>query len=160
MDAAHQGESTVNTFPIQTAPGSYLMPRYEHASVADVMRHGVITCSSETTLRTVARMMSSYHVHAVVVTEDDGQGGISPWGMVSDFDVLRAAHAGAEDLTAGQVSRSPAVMISPPDTLTHAAELMREHGTGHLVVIEPGEGRPIGVVSTLDVAGALAWGEA
>ena len=148
------------TFPIQTSTGSYLMPRYEHATVGDVMRHGVITCSAETTLRTVARMMSSYHVHAIVVTEADGEGGLSPWGMVSDFDVLRAAHAGAEDLTAGQVSRSPALMVAPSDSLEHAAELMREHGTGHLVVISPSDARPVGVVSTLDVAGALAWGEA
>ena len=136
------------------------MPRYENATVGDVMRHGVITCSPDTTLRTVARMMSSYHVHAIVVTEDDGEGGVSPWGLVSDFDVLRAAHAGAEDLTAGQVSRSPAVMISPSDTLEHAAALMREHGTGHLVVVSNDDARPMGVVSTLDVAGALAWGEA
>jgi CBS domain-containing protein len=150
----------MSTFPIQQAPGSYTMPRYENATVADVMRHGVITCSAETTLRAVARMMASYHVHAVVVTEDDGQGGLSPWGMVSDFDVLRAAHAGAEELTAGQVSRSPAVMVSPSDTLEHAAELMRKHGTGHLVVISPSDARPVGVVSTLDVAGSLAWGEA
>lgn len=150
----------MSTFPIQTARGSYLMPRFEHATVNDVMRHGVITCSADTTLRTVARMMSSYHVHAVVVTEDDGEGALSPWGMVSDFDVLRAAHADAEELTAGQVSRSPVVMVSPSDTLAHAADLMRQHGTGHLVVVAPHEARPIGVVSTLDVAGALAWGEA
>ena len=148
------------TFPIETAPGSYLTPRYEHATVGDVMRHGVITCSPDTTLRTIARMMSSYHVHAIVVTEDDGEGGLSPWGMVSDFDVLRAAHAGSEELTAGQVSRSPAVMVSPGDSLEHAAELMRKHGTGHLVVISEKDSRPVGVVSTLDVAGALAWGEA
>jgi CBS domain-containing protein len=148
------------TFPIQTATGSFLMPRYENATVGDVMRHGVITCAPETTLRTVARMMSGYHVHAIVVTEDDGEGGISPWGLVSDFDVLRAAHAGAEELTAGQVSRSPAVMVSPGDTLEHASSLMREHGTGHLVVISDEDARPMGVVSTLDVAGALAWGEA
>lgn len=148
------------TFPIETAPGSYLTPRYEHATVGDVMRHGVITCSPETTLRTIARMMSSYHVHAIVVTEDDGEGGLSPWGMVSDFDILRAAHAGAEELTAGEVSRSPAVMVSPTDTLEHASELMRTHGTGHLVVISSTDSRPVGVVSTLDVAGALAWGEA
>ena len=148
------------TFSIQTAPGSYLMPRYEHATVGDVMRHGVITCSADTTLRTVARMMSSYHVHAVIVTEDDGTGGLSPWGLVSDFDVVRAAHAGAEDLTAGQVSRSPAVMVAPQDSLAHATELMKEHGTGHLVVISPSDSSPIGVVSTLDIAGAFAWGEA
>lgn len=148
------------SFPLEAAPGSYLMPRYENATVGDVMRHGVITCAADTTVRTVARMMSSYHVHAVVVTEDEGDGELTPWGLVSDFDLLRAAHAGAEELTAGQVSRSPAVMVAPSDTLDHAAELMREHGTGHLVVISPSDARPIGVVSTLDVAGALAWGEA
>lgn len=136
------------------------MPRYEHATVGDVMRHGVITCSADTTLRAVARMMSSYHVHAVVVTEDDGQGGLAPWGLVSDFDVLRAAHEGAEELTAGEVSRSPAVMVGPSDKLSQAAELMKKHGTGHLVVIAPGDSRPVGVISTLDIAGALAWGEA
>jgi CBS domain-containing protein len=159
MDAAYEGEDAV-TFSIQTAPGSYLMPRYEHATVGDVMRHGVITCSADTTLRTVARMMSSYHVHAVIVTEDDGTGGLSPWGLVSDFDVVRAAHNGAEELTAGQVSRSPAIMVSPSDPLSYATELMKKHGTGHLVVIEPSDSSPIGVVSTLDIAGALAWGEA
>ena len=141
------------TFPIQTAPGSYLTPRYEHATVRDVMRHGVITCSSDTTLRTVARMMSSYHVHAVVVTEDDGDA----WGLVSDFDILRAAGTGAEELTAGHVSRSPAVKVAPTDSLVRATELMKEYGTGHLVVCDPD---PVGVLSTLDIAGTLAWGEA
>jgi CBS domain-containing protein len=159
MDAAFEGGITMTTYPIHSARGSSLTPRFEHATVADVMRHGVITCSAETTLRMVARMMSSYHVHAVVVTEDDGEGGIAAWGLVSDFDVLRAADAGAEDLSAGEVSRSPAVMVSPADTLAHAAELMREHGTGHLVVIAENGSHPVGVVSTLDIAGVLAWGE-
>src|SRR4051812_3102026 len=159
MDTADERDNTMS-FPVQTARGSYLTPRYENATVGDVMRHGVITCSPETTLRVIARMMSSYHVHAIVVTEDDGQGEGAPWGLVSDFDLLRAAAAGAEELTAGQASHSPVVMTSETDSLEHAADLMRKHGTGHLVVISPSDSRPIGVVSTLDVAGALAWGEA
>jgi CBS domain-containing protein len=150
----------MTAFPLQTARGSFLMPRFEHSKVADVMRHGVITCTPDTSLRTIARMMSGYHVHAVVVTEDDGDGGLSPWGVVSDFDVLNAAHEGAEELTAGQISRTPAVMVAPEDGLPRAAELMREHKTGHLVVVIPGDSRPVGVISTLDVAGAFAWGEA
>src|SRR4051812_40968148 len=158
MDAAYERGSTM-TFPLQTSPGSYLTPRYENATVGDVMRHGVITCSPETTLRVIARMMSSYHVHAIVVTED-GQGEGSPWSLVSDFDLLRAAAAGAEELTAGQASHSPVVMTSETDSLEHAADLMRKHATGHLVVVSPTDSSPIGVVSTLDVAGALAWGEA
>jgi hypothetical protein len=34
------------------------------------------------------------------------------------------------------------------------------HGETHVVVIAPGTQRPIGILSTLDIAGILAWGEA
>jgi hypothetical protein len=30
----------------------------------------------------------------------------------------------------------------------------------HLVVVEPESERPVGILSTLDVAGILGWGEA
>jgi CBS domain-containing protein len=150
----------MTAFSLQTARGSFLAPRFENATVADVMRHGIITCAPDTTLRTVARMMSGYHVHAVVVVTEDGGGASTPWGIVSDLDVLAAAHDGGEELTAGQVSRTPAVMVSPSDALARAAQLMRANATTHLVVIAPGDSRPVGVVSTLDIAGTLAWGEA
>ena len=35
---------------------------------------------------------------------------------------------------------------------------MLEQGTSHAVVVEPGTGRPVGVLSTLDIAGILGWG--
>lgn len=41
-----------------------------------------------------------------------------------------------------------------------AAELMRERGIAHLLVRDPESGRPTGMLSTLDVAGILAWDEA
>jgi hypothetical protein len=37
---------------------------------------------------------------------------------------------------------------------------MLAHHVSHLVVIQPGTGRPIGILSTADVAGVIAWGEA
>ena len=40
--------------------------------------------------------------------------------------------------------------------LAAAAEAMVEHDVSHLVVVEGRSGRPVGVVSTLDVARALA----
>ena len=49
-----------------------------------------------------------------------------------------------------------ALMVSPGESLQRAAQLMTEHGTAHLVVVEPASGRPVGVLSTLDVAAALA----
>jgi CBS domain-containing protein len=44
--------------------------------------------------------------------------------------------------------------------LREAGELMLDHGATHVIVIDPDSQRPIGVLSTLDIAGLLAWGEA
>ena len=43
------------------------MSSLEHASIAEAMHPGVITCPSDTSLRTVARMMAAYSVHCIVV---------------------------------------------------------------------------------------------
>ena len=34
---------------------------------------------------------------------------------------------------------------------------MAQHGVTHLVVVDP-SGRPTGMLSTLDLAGVIAWG--
>ena len=36
---------------------------------------------------------------------------------------------------------------------------MHAHQASHLVVVDAATGRPVGVLSTLDVAGLLAWHE-
>jgi len=80
------------------------------------------------------------------------------WGVVSDLDVLRAARAGADALTAADIAATAAITGEPSLSLDEAARLMLEHGTTHLIVVE--RGLPVGVVSSLDVAGVLAWGRA
>jgi CBS domain-containing protein len=42
--------------------------------------------------------------------------------------------------------------------LREAAELMLTHRVTHLVVVDPGALRPVGILSSLDLAGVLAWG--
>jgi CBS domain-containing protein len=48
------------------------------------------------------------------------------------------------------------VVVKPDDSIEHAAQLMAEHDTAHLIVASPETGRPVGVVSSLDIARALA----
>jgi len=52
----------------------------------------------------------------------------------------------------------PAVTAVPHEPLEKAARRMTEHGVSHLVVIDVVGQRPLGVLSTLDVAGFLAEG--
>lgn len=126
-------------------------PPFADAHVADAMHHGVLTCPPNTPLRTVARMMAQYRVHAVVVTEMDDEGdGERAWRVVSDVGLVRhAAHS--DDVTAGGASTEAPVVVDPEDPLRRAAQLMSEHGTSHVIVVDSG-GRPVGIVSALDIA--------
>src|SRR5450759_40089 len=138
--------------------GSYLTPRFEHARVADAMRHGVLTCPADASLRDAARTMATHHVHATVVTDPtDG----SPVGILSDSALIDALlRPGAENRPLEEVMERPLEMISSDEPLIVAVEPMRQHATGHLIVRDAQSGRPIGMLSTLDLAGILAWGEA
>jgi CBS domain-containing protein len=136
--------------------GSYLSPSFDHSQVADVMHPGVITCSAETSVEEVARIMVMNHVHAVVVA---GLAEGDDWGVISATDVLGVAHE-APDRLAGTCAGTELVTVAPRDPLAVAAGLMREHDVSHLLVVDPDRGLPVGVVSTLDVMGTIAWGRA
>jgi predicted transcriptional regulator len=49
-----------------------------------------------------------------------------------------------------------AVTVAAGEELARAARPMVEHEVSHLIVVEPHSTRPIGVLSTLDVARSLA----
>jgi CBS domain-containing protein len=125
---------------------------YEHATVGDAMRQEVIYCPPEAPLRTVAQIMVQDRIHCVVVGA--GQG----WGVVSDRDLLRAAEGGIDGVSAGEVAASDLPTVTVDDPLDRARELLVEHEVGHALVVDPGSGRPVGVLSTLDLVGVLAVG--
>ena len=139
--------------------GSYLTPSLRHATVADAMHPGVVACPPDAGLTDVARLMASHHVHCVAVTAaSDDEGFV--WGLISDLDVLRAGIHLAADSSARALALEPVITAAPTTPLREAGELMLEHGVSHLIVIDPNTRRPTGVLSTLDIAGVLAWGEA
>jgi predicted transcriptional regulator len=79
---------------------------------------------------------------------------------VSDLDLVGAAAAGhVEALTAGELATGAQVCISDDDQLDRAAELMSTHRVAHLVVVGAASGRPVGILSALDLAAVLAWRE-
>jgi CBS domain-containing protein len=141
--------------------GSYLLPHFEHATVADAMHPGILSCDGETTVTEVARMMSTHHVHCIVVEGiPSGAGAGGPvWGIISDLDLLRAGIGDDTPDTAGELAQRQVVRVPTTSRLRAAAELMLSKETSHIVAFNPETNRPIGILSTLDVAGVLAWGE-
>jgi CBS domain-containing protein len=146
---------------LTVSTGSFLMPTLEHASVSDAMHPGVISCDPEATATELARMMSGQHVHCVVVmgVAHDQAGESLVWGMITDLDLIRAGLAGGAEQTAHTIARHPTVTVEPLTPLREAAQLMLSAGLSHVLVVDPRGQRPVGVLSSLDVAGVMAWAE-
>lgn len=144
-----------------SSQGSYRAPSLEHARARDAMRHGVLTCPPETSVTTVARMLAHNHVHAVVVTQPHVESDEEEhaWAIVTDRDVLRARRD-PDAATAGGSAGRDIVMVAPEDPLDSVAERMLEHHASHAVVVERDTEQPVGMISTLDIAGVVARGRA
>jgi CBS domain-containing protein len=131
--------------------------RLSRATVRSAMQLGLFSCSPDDPVEAVARTMTRQSIHCVVVAgiaRRDASGERLGWGIVSDLDLMAAMAPGADAGTAGEIAGSEIVTVSPRDTLGHAAQLMAEHQTAHLVVVSPETGRPVGMLSSLDVARA------
>jgi CBS domain-containing protein len=132
---------------------SFGAPPFESATVVDAMRMGVVSCPPDTPMREVARIMATYRIHCVVVAEVAEDAAL---GVIADIDIASAA-AGSRDAPAGTLARTEPITVHAEDSIEHAAQLMAEHEVTHLVVVQPRSRHPVGILSALDIAGALAW---
>ncbi|MGZ6300361.1 MAG: CBS domain-containing protein [Candidatus Limnocylindria bacterium] len=120
----------------------------DHIRVGDCMHRGIFSCAADAPLGEIAGLMAKHRVHAVAVTEGiDGRA----VGVVSDLDVVAAAATGGTP-SAFQLAATEPLAISAGESLDRAAQLMSEHGVAHLIVLDESNGRPVGILSTLDVA--------
>jgi CBS domain-containing protein len=122
-------------------------------TVGEVMHKGLITKTPQTPMLEVAETMARNRVHCVVVeglARDNSDQERLVWGILSDLDLMKALAAGRTEATAGDLAVSEIVTVDPSELIGEVARLMAEHESSHLVVTDGG--RPVGVISTLDVA--------
>jgi CBS domain-containing protein len=133
-------------------------PRLPLATAAQIMHPGVVSCGPAIELRDVARIMAEHSIHFVVVdgVEPASDGGERfVWSAVSDLDLIRAI-ADPAAATAGELAATELVSVDTGDSLEQVAQRLSEHEVSHALVVDPSTRRPTGVVSTLDLARALA----
>jgi CBS domain-containing protein len=127
-------------------------PKFETFTVLNALQLRLIDCPADADVRTVARKMAEHSVHCVIVRGTDPDG----WSIVSDLDLMAALRPELSGATAGQLAATDSLVVDAADSLEHAAQLMSEHQTTHAVVVDPVTSRPIGILSTLDIARFLA----
>jgi nucleotide-binding universal stress UspA family protein len=121
--------------------------------VEQIMTSPLIRIGPDDPLREAATAMAERGVHALIV--EPSAAGSEP-RVLSDGDLVDALAGGADPdgVVAGEIAATEAPTVERGETLGRAAQLLDEHEVGHLLVVEAG-GEPVGVVSTLDVLGAL-----
>ena len=134
--------------------------RLSDTTVGQVMHPRVITCPPDTPLHGLAARMADLHVHCIAVSgagrRPDGAERLV-WALVSDMDVIHAAHHGRLATPAGDLATTAPIALPEDATLERAATLMASHDTAHVVAVGH-SGLPSGVVSTLDAIRILAAG--
>jgi CBS domain-containing protein len=130
-----------------------------HLTVRDAMQLGLFVCPPEGDVETIARTMADGSIHCVFVSDvprRNRTGERRTWGVVSDLDLMHALRSGAGTRLASDMATTELVTVDPTDTLETAVRLMTDCGTSHLVVVSPQRGRPVGMLSTLDIARAAS----
>jgi len=140
-----------------TAQRTYVGPPFDAARVHDAMRVGVVTCLPDTSLQGAARMMSGYGIHCLVVADPATGRHAESWRVVEALDVARAEAEG-KARSVGEIATGDVVTIDSDARLPQAARLMAVRHSPHLVAVQPGTDRPVGVLSSSGLAAVLAWG--
>ncbi len=135
-------------------------------TVRDVMSDHPISVREAASFKEIAARLREFRVSAFPVTDADG----TVIGVVSEADMLakaaavdrpgirgriaglahHAERAKAAGITAADLMTSPAVTVTPDDTVEHAARLMYRHKVKRLPVVGA-DGRLAGIVSRTDV---------
>lgn len=121
-----------------------------------IMHAPIVTCRPDAPIASVAALMAEHRIHCVITDGviEDASGEQLVWGVVSDLDLVRGSLHGDASITACEIAGTEAVLVDHRDSLEAVAAVLAEHDCAHAVVVE--DGHPVGVVSTLDLATALA----
>jgi len=125
----------------------------ETFTVLNALQLGLVERPADADVRSLARAMAEHTVHSVVIRDIPGS---RNWGIVSDLDLMAAMRPELADATAGQLAATDPVVVNPTETLGRAAQLMTEHQTAHLLVVDPVTDEPVGIISSLDIARFMA----
>lgn len=129
----------------------------QNKTVADVMHRGVVTCTLDTPIPQVARLLTQQDVSALPVVDKDG----FLVGILTRTDLvaLRAHEDYWREMLAEHVMVHTVHTITPEETVAEASRRMTEHKIHRLIVVEivgAERSKPIGVISQSDVVRDMA----
>lgn len=128
----------------------------------DLMTLDPVTITMDATIEEAETLMRDFRISGLPVVDDEGRLA----GVVSQTDLLYLAVPSVRALIRhrdsgiriGEVMSVPAVTVAVDATLADAARIMDRRHLHRLVVIDA-EGRPVGVLSSMDYVALAAEGD-
>ncbi|KFB72860.1 MAG: Crotonyl-CoA reductase [Candidatus Accumulibacter phosphatis] len=131
------------------AEGEALTIADDGSKVRDLMHRGIISCTPDDTVGSVAKIMVDKEIHAVVVMDEQGMA----VGVVSQTDMVLARQGRTPDQARAMLARevmTPGCATCDADMLlSDAVSLLTARRMHRLVVTE--KDQPVGVLSMTDV---------
>jgi CBS domain-containing protein len=129
--------------------------------VADLMTLDPVTVPIDATIEEAESLLRDFRITGLPVVDEQSR----LVGVISQTDLLYLAmptvralirHRGS-GMRIGEVMSVPAMTVDAMATLTQAARIMDRNHLHRLVVVD-GEGRPVGVLSSMDYVALAAEG--
>jgi CBS domain-containing protein len=119
--------------------------------VRAMMTAPVITITGEATLRTVAELLATEGMGALVVERESGS-----FRVITERDLVLALADGADPdvVTAAEISSPDLLTADPEDPVREVAVVMADYGIRHVPVEV--DGKVVGMVSARDILRAVA----
>jgi CBS domain-containing protein len=121
--------------------------------IASLMSSPVTTVSADTPAKEAAEQMLDEGIASVVVVDGDNH----PQGILTstDFVAIAAANQSADEFSVADYMTTDVITTTADKSITHAADLLIEHGIHHVPVVDDTEG-VIGIVTTTDLTAYLS----
>ncbi|NES64773.1 MAG: CBS domain-containing protein, partial [Okeania sp. SIO2D1] len=116
--------------------------------VREVMNRKVVCATPETSLWTIAQLMSDRHISSIVIVEPGTESLQIPVGMLSERDLVRFQALGLnlKNSIAEAVMSKPLLTVKPEASLWTVQQIIEEHNISQLVV-KGEKGELIGIVT-------------
>ena len=118
--------------------------------VRDIMSKNVASCSPDTSLNVVAKMMVENDCGEIPVVNSSH----APIGVVTDRDIICRTVAKDENpllMQAGDAMTAPCVTVTPESTLERCCQVLEKNQIRRVLVVDD-DGALCGVVAQADIA--------
>jgi CBS domain-containing protein len=148
---------------LAVASDAPLQPAGRTRPVRDVMRHGVIVCDADVSVRDVAKTMRDHRTTAVLAIDISSE----VIGLIDESSLLKG-WSEPDRITAADIADPEPLIVDPGDPVSEVARRMLDAGVTRALVAPPPpteesgrwsewkeRGLPLGLIGVADILGRL-----